>query len=87
MWCYFELVNGSTANSELSSYWQRHRIISSCKFSEVHESLTQISTRRIVRLGLDIGTNSIGWWLYETDGEGSSARIVRVIDGGGADFL
>ena len=35
-----------------------------------------------MRLGLDIGTNSIGWWLYETDGAGVSARIVGVIDGG-----
>lgn len=31
-----------------------------------------------MRLGLDIGTNSIGWWLYGTDGE----RITEVIDGG-----
>lgn len=31
-----------------------------------------------MRLGLDIGTNSIGWWLYDTDG----ARITEVIDGG-----
>ena len=30
------------------------------------------------RLGLDIGTNSIGWWVYETDGKG----IISVIDGG-----
>ena len=30
------------------------------------------------RLGLDIGTNSIGWWLYGTHGD----RITRVIDGG-----
>jgi CRISPR-associated endonuclease Csn1 len=35
-----------------------------------------------MRLGLDIGTNSIGWWLYKTDGDGASARIVGVIDGG-----
>lgn len=35
-----------------------------------------------MRLGLDIGTNSIGWWLYKTEGEGASARIVGVIDGG-----
>ncbi len=35
-----------------------------------------------MRLGLDIGTNSIGWWLYETDGQGASARIADVIDGG-----
>jgi CRISPR-associated protein Cas9/Csn1, subtype II/NMEMI len=35
-----------------------------------------------MRLGLDIGTNSIGWWLYETDGQGASARIIGVIDGG-----
>ncbi len=30
------------------------------------------------RLGLDIGTNSIGWWLYETDGD----RIIGLLDGG-----
>ncbi|CUH53721.1 type II CRISPR RNA-guided endonuclease Cas9 [Shimia marina] len=35
-----------------------------------------------MRLGLDIGTNSVGWWLYKTDGEAASARIVEVIDGG-----
>lgn len=31
-----------------------------------------------MRLGLDIGTNSIGWWLYATDGD----VITEVIDGG-----
>lgn len=35
-----------------------------------------------MRLGLDIGTNSIGWWLYETDGKDTAATITRVIDGG-----
>ncbi len=30
------------------------------------------------RLGLDIGTNSIGWFLYETDGD----KVVGVLDGG-----
>lgn len=30
------------------------------------------------RLGLDIGTNSIGWWLYETNGH----SITKTIDGG-----
>lgn len=35
-----------------------------------------------MRLGLDIGTNSIGWWLYGTDGAGSNANITRVIAGG-----
>lgn len=35
-----------------------------------------------MRLGLDIGTSSIGWWLYETDGAGSDARITGVVDGG-----
>ena len=35
-----------------------------------------------MRLGLDIGTTSIGWWLYKTDGQGTSARITGVIDGG-----
>ena len=34
------------------------------------------------RLGLDLGTNSIGWWLYETDGAEANARIIGVIDGG-----
>lgn len=31
-----------------------------------------------MRLGLDVGTNSIGWWLYKTDG----GTIQEVIDGG-----
>ncbi|WP_370155170.1 type II CRISPR RNA-guided endonuclease Cas9 [Ferrovibrio sp.] len=31
------------------------------------------------RLALDIGTNSIGWWLYELDSKGSP---VRSLDGG-----
>ncbi len=31
-----------------------------------------------MRLGLDIGTNSIGWWLYATDGD----VITEVIDSG-----
>ncbi|WP_299154949.1 type II CRISPR RNA-guided endonuclease Cas9 [uncultured Tateyamaria sp.] len=31
-----------------------------------------------MRLGLDIGTNSIGWWLYGTEG----GRITEVVDGG-----
>ena len=35
-----------------------------------------------MRLGLDIGTNSIGWWLYATEGQGAAARIAGVIDGG-----
>lgn len=35
-----------------------------------------------MRLGLDIGTNSIGWWLYETDGDGTDAHITGVVDGG-----
>lgn len=35
-----------------------------------------------MRLGLDIGTNSIGWWLYETDGAAADARITGVIAGG-----
>ena len=32
-----------------------------------------------MRLGLDIGTNSIGWWLYKTDSQGN---ITGHIDGG-----
>jgi CRISPR-associated endonuclease Csn1 len=35
-----------------------------------------------MRLGLDIGTNSIGWWLYETDSTQPDARITSVIDAG-----
>lgn len=35
-----------------------------------------------MRLGLDIGSNSIGWWLYETDGAEADARITGVIGGG-----
>ena len=35
-----------------------------------------------MRLGLDIGTNSIGWWLYETDGIETNSRIAGVISGG-----
>ncbi|MCC1494941.1 type II CRISPR RNA-guided endonuclease Cas9 [Cognatishimia sp. F0-27] len=35
-----------------------------------------------MRLGLDIGANSIGWWLYETDGVEADARITGVITGG-----
>ncbi len=35
-----------------------------------------------MRLGLDIGTNSIGWWLYATDGSGADAVITEEIDGG-----
>lgn len=31
-----------------------------------------------MRLGLDIGTNSIGWWLYATE----NGAISDVIDGG-----
>jgi CRISPR-associated endonuclease Csn1 len=31
-----------------------------------------------MRLGLDIGTNSIGWWLYATEG----TEITEIIDGG-----
>ena len=36
------------------------------------------NTNNLTRLGLDIGTNSIGWWLYATDGN----QITEVIDGG-----
>ena len=32
-----------------------------------------------MRLGLDIGTNSIGWWLYGTDAKGA---VTSHIDGG-----
>ncbi len=35
-----------------------------------------------MRLGLDIGTNSIGWFLYRTSGNGSDAKITGVIDAG-----
>ncbi|RYG90036.1 type II CRISPR RNA-guided endonuclease Cas9 [Loktanella sp. IMCC34160] len=39
-----------------------------------------------MRLGLDIGTNSIGWWLFETDGAEANARIVAVVKGGARIF-
>ncbi len=32
----------------------------------------------MLRLGLDIGTNSIGWWLYQI----ADGRPTGVIDGG-----
>ncbi len=32
-----------------------------------------------MRLGLDIGTNSIGWWIFSQDGQGNP---VQVLDGG-----
>ncbi len=32
----------------------------------------------VKRLGLDIGTNSIGWWIYEV----SNGQPVKVLDGG-----
>jgi CRISPR-associated endonuclease Csn1 len=35
-----------------------------------------------MRLGLDIGTNSIGWWLYETDGAKANMRITGNLCGG-----
>jgi CRISPR-associated endonuclease Csn1 len=35
-----------------------------------------------MRLGLDIGTNSIGWWLYATE----NGEITSVIDGGSRIF-
>ena len=31
-----------------------------------------------MRLGLDVGTNSIGWWLYSVEG----GEIIDVVDGG-----
>ena len=31
-----------------------------------------------MRLGLDIGTNSIGWWLYSTQ----DGAVTSVVDGG-----
>jgi len=31
-----------------------------------------------MRLGLDIGTNSIGWWLYAIHND----KITSVLDGG-----
>lgn len=83
MWCYFELVNGSTANSELRNDVRKRphiQVANQCGLAEAYE----IPKLEIIemRLGLDIGTNSIGWWLYETDGGEANARIVRVIDGG-----
>ena len=35
-----------------------------------------------MRLGIDIGTKSIGWWLYETDSTDADATITASIDGG-----
>lgn len=35
-----------------------------------------------MRLGLDIGTNSIGWWLYETDGAKANMKITGNLCGG-----
>lgn len=32
-----------------------------------------------MHLGLDIGTNSIGWWIYKTDNQGA---VIGHIDGG-----
>ena len=31
-----------------------------------------------MRLGLDIGTNSIGWWLYQT----ADGTVKSIVDGG-----
>ena len=31
------------------------------------------------RLGLDVGTNSLGWWMWEEDAEG---HVIRAVDGG-----
>ena len=33
----------------------------------------------VMRLGLDIGTNSIGWWLYKTNSED---EVISHLDGG-----
>ncbi|ETD86393.1 type II CRISPR RNA-guided endonuclease Cas9 [Rhodobacter capsulatus] len=35
-----------------------------------------------LRLGLDIGTNSIGWWLFELNGPETNSEIIRSVDGG-----
>lgn len=35
-----------------------------------------------MRLGLDLGTTSIGWVLYETTGKGSDAQITKIMDAG-----
>ena len=84
MWCYFELVNGSTANSELRLSSHTWAANTSCKiwleFGDCY-SLDDILERHM-RLGLDIGTTSIGWCLYKTEGSGSCARITEVIGGG-----
>jgi len=79
MCCYFELVNGSTANSEQFQFARKSR-----KFKLQIFSCAEIIGvfGGHVRLGLDIGTNSVGWWLYETDGSEANARIVSVMDGG-----
>ncbi len=82
MWCYFELVNGSTANSEQINYHTPMSHFQVAIASFVSETSRDYSGGDKMRLGLDIGTNSIGWWLYETDGTETNSRIIRVIDGG-----
>ena len=82
MWCFFELVNGSTANSEQTKSYRRI-ILCQVKNEKKFRDLDLDTVKgKYVRLGLDIGTNSIGWWLYETEGSGKDVRIVGVIDGG-----
>lgn len=44
----------------------------------VARDLSRKGKRGPWRCSLDIGTNSIGWWLYETDGD----RIICVLDCG-----
>lgn len=34
------------------------------------------------RLGIDLGTNSLGWWAFEVAKEGSRWQVVRSLDGG-----
>lgn len=69
MWCWSRLVNHPTANSDRSYY--------SAKLLTGSNQMAQSQTRGL-RLGLDLGTNSIGWWLYETE----DRQIRRVVDGG-----
>jgi len=34
------------------------------------------------RIGIDLGTNSLGWWVYEVVKEGEHWRVLRSVDGG-----
>jgi CRISPR-associated endonuclease Csn1 len=74
------LVNGSTANFELINICMKIMILQDgfgWTDKILRHPLYNIR-RKHLRLGFDIGTNSIGWWLYDTD----QGEISGVIDGG-----